>query len=128
MVQLFLDFLDVKPMEKIITHSMILETLKKHNMQTNLKDALKNADGIKSPMGDVACYSMNFAELASEINVHLEGNKVKFTWREYIQLAQIIWDKIKETSRECAGKEIEVKLPAKLGLISAAFSLIGFKL
>jgi hypothetical protein len=28
-------------MEKIITHSMILETLKKHNMQTNLKDALK---------------------------------------------------------------------------------------
>jgi len=43
-------------------------------MQTNLKEALKNADGIKSPMGDIACYSMNFAELASEINVHLEGN------------------------------------------------------
>jgi hypothetical protein len=115
-------------MEKIITHSMILETLKKHNMQTNLKDALKSADTIKSPLGDVACYSMNFAELASEINVHLEGNKVKFTWREYVQLAQIIWDKIKETSRECAGKEIQVKLPSKLSLISAAFSLIGFRL
>ena len=84
-------------MEKIITHSVIFENLKKHNMQTNLKEALKNADGIKSPMGDVACYSMNFAELAGEINVHLEGNKVKFTWREYVQLAQIIWDKIKET-------------------------------
>ncbi len=112
MVQLFLDFLDVKT----------------NNMQTNLKDALKNADGIKSPMGDVACYSMNFAELASEINVHLEGNKVKFTWREYIQLAQIIWNKIKETSRECAGKEIIVTVPPKFSLISAAFSLIGFKL
>jgi hypothetical protein len=97
-------------------------------VQTNLKDALKNAEGIKSPMGDVACYSMNFAELASEINVHLEGNKVKFTWREYIQLAQIIWDKIKETSRECAGKEIIVTVPPKFSLISAAFSLIGFKL
>jgi hypothetical protein len=97
-------------------------------MQTNLKDALKNAEGIKSPMGDVACYSMNFAELASEINVHLEGNKVKFTWREYIQLAQIIWNKIKETSRECAGKEIIVTVPPKFSLISAAFSLIGFKL
>ncbi len=97
-------------------------------MQTNLKEALKNADGIKSPMGDIACYSMNFAELASEINVHLEGNKVKFTWREYIQLAQIIWDKIKETSRECAGKEISVSLPPKFSIISAAFSLIGFKL
>jgi hypothetical protein len=97
-------------------------------MQTNLKDALKNADGIKSPMGDVACYSMNFAELASEINVYLEGNKVKFTWREYVKLAQIIWDKIKDTSRECAGKEIEVKIPPKFSLISAAFSLIGFKL
>jgi hypothetical protein len=97
-------------------------------VQTNLKDALKNAEGIKSPMGDVACYSMNFAELASEINVHLEGNKVRFTWREYIQLAQIIWDKIKETSRECAGKEISVSLPPKFSLISAAFSLIGFKL
>ena len=97
-------------------------------MQINLKEALKSADTIKSPMGDVACYSMNFAELASEINVHLEGNKVKFTWREYIQLAQIIWDKIKETSRECAGKEIQVNLPPKFSLISAAFSLIGFRL
>jgi hypothetical protein len=97
-------------------------------MQTNLKEALKSADTIKSPLGDVACYSMNFAELASEINVHLEGNKVKFTWREYIQLAQIIWDKIKETSKECAGKEISVSLPPKFSIISAAFSLIGFKL
>jgi hypothetical protein len=97
-------------------------------MQTNLKDALKSADTIKSPLGDVACYSMNFAELAGEVDIFMEGNKVKFTWRQYIQLAQIIWDKIKETSRECAGKEIEVKLPPKLGLISAAFALIGFKL
>lgn len=97
-------------------------------METNLKEALKSADTIKSPFGDIACYSMNFAELAAEVNVHMEGNKVKFTWREYIQLAQIIWNKIKETSRECAGKEIEVKLPAKLSLISAAFALIGFKL
>jgi hypothetical protein len=38
-------------------------------------------------------------------------------------LAQIIWDKIKETSQECAGKEIEVKVPPKFGLISAAFAL-----
>ena len=97
-------------------------------METNLKNVLKTADTVKSPLGDVACYSMNFAELASEVNVFMDGNKVKFTWREYIKLAQIIWDKIKETSRECAGKEIEVKLPAKLSLISAAFALIGFKL
>ena len=97
-------------------------------MQTNLKEVLKSADTIKSPIGDIACYSMNIAELASEINVHLEGNKVKFTWREYVQLAQIIWDKIKETSRECAGKEISVSLPPKFSLISAAFALIGFKL
>jgi hypothetical protein len=115
-------------MEKIITHSMILETLKKHNMQTNLKDALKSVDTIKSPLGDVACYSFNFAELTQDISVHLENNKIKFTWREYVQLAQIIWDKIKETSRECAGKEIEVKIPPKFSLISAAFGLIGFKL
>ena len=39
-----------------------------------------------------------------------------------------MFNKIKETSKECAGKEIEVQLPAKLGLISAAFALIGFKL
>ena len=97
-------------------------------VETNLKDALKNAETKKSPIGDIACYSMNFAELAGEINVFMEGNKVKFTWREYIKLAQIIWDKIKETSKECAGKEIEVKLPPKLSLISAAFALIGFKL
>ena len=115
-------------MEKIITHSTIIESLKKHNMQTNLKEALKNADTIKSPLGDVACFSLNFAQLAGEINIYMEGNKIKFTWKNYIQLAQIIWDKIKETSKECAGKEIEVKLPPKLSLISAAFALIGFKL
>jgi len=97
-------------------------------MQTNLKDALKSADTIKSPLGDVACYSMNFAELAGEVDIFMEGNKVKFTWRQYIQLAQIIWDKIKETSRECAGKEIIVTVPPKFSLISAAFALIGFKL
>jgi hypothetical protein len=97
-------------------------------METNFKEALKSADTVKSPIGDIACYSMNIAELASEVNVFMDGNKVKFTWREYIKLAQIIWDKIKETSLECSGKEIEVKLPAKLGLISAAFALIGFKL
>ena len=97
-------------------------------METNLKDALKNADTNKSPLGDVACYSMNFAELAAEISVHVEGNRVKFTWREYVQLAQIIWDKIKETSQECSGKTIEVKVAPKFSLISAAFALIGFKL
>ena len=97
-------------------------------METNLKEALKSANTPKSPIGDIACYSMNFAELASEINVHLEGNKVKFTWREYVQLAQIIWNKIKETSQECAGKTIEIKVPPKFSLISAAFALIGFKL
>jgi hypothetical protein len=99
-------------------------------MQTNLKEALKSADTIKSPLGDVSCYAFNFAELAQEVNVLLtdDGNKVKFTWREYIKLAQIIWDKIKETSRECAGKEIEVKLPPKLSIVGAAFALIGFKL
>ena len=97
-------------------------------MNTNLKEALKSADTVKSPLGDVACYSLNFAQLAGEINIYMEGNKIKFTWREYIQLAQIIWDKIKETSRECAGKEIEIKLPPKLSIVGAAFALIGFKL
>ena len=97
-------------------------------METNLKEALKNADTNKSPLGDISCYAMNIAELSSEVNVLITDNKVKFTWREYVKLAQIIWNKIKETSKECAGKEIEVQLPAKLGLISAAFALIGFKL
>ena len=97
-------------------------------MQTNLKEALKSADTVKSPLGDIACYSFNFAELTQEISVNLENNKIKFTWREYVQLAQIIWDKIKETSKECAGKEIEIKVPPKFSLITAAFALIGFKL
>ena len=97
-------------------------------MNTNLKEALKSADTVKSPLGDVACYSLNFAQLAGEINIYMEGNKIKFTWKNYIQLAQIIWDKIKETSKECAGKEIEVNLPPKLSIVGMAFSLIGFKL
>ena len=97
-------------------------------MNTNLKEALKSADTIRSPLGDVACFSMNWAELAQEIHIYMEGNKIKFTWKNYIQLAQIIWDKIKETSKECAGKEISVNLPPKLSIVGMAFSLIGFKL
>ena len=97
-------------------------------METNFKEALKSADTVKSPIGDIACYSMNIAELASEVHIYMEGNKIKFTWKNYIQLAQIIWDKIKETSKECAGKEISVSLPPKLSIIGMAFSLIGFKL
>ena len=97
-------------------------------METNFKEALKSADTVKSPIGDIACYSMNIAELASDVNIYMEGNKIKFTWKNYIQLAQIIWDKIKETSKECAGKEISVTLPPKLSILGMAFSLIGFKL
>lgn len=97
-------------------------------METNFKEALKSADTIKSPLGDVACFSMNIAELASEVHIYMEGNRIKFTWKNYIQLAQIIWDKIKETSKECAGKEISVSLPPKLSIVGMAFSLIGFKL
>jgi hypothetical protein len=98
-------------------------------MQTNLKDALKNADGIKSPLATWLVIHLILQNLLKKsMHLHPEGTKVKFTWREYVNLAQIIWDKIKETSRECAGKEIEVKVPAKFGLISAAFALIGFKL
>jgi len=97
-------------------------------METNFKEVLKSADTVKSPLGDISCYAFNFAELAQDVNVLLTDNKVKFTWREYIKLAQIIWDKIKETSRECAKKEISVSLPPKFSLISAAFALIGFKL
>jgi hypothetical protein len=99
-------------------------------METNFKEVLKNSDTRKSPLSDIACYSLNFAELAQEISVVVSDDekKIKFTWREYIKLAQIIWDKIKETSQECAGKTIEIKVPPKFSLISAAFSLIGFKL
>ena len=99
-------------------------------METNFKEVLKNSDTKKSPLSDIACYSLNFAELAQSINVIVsdDDKKVKFTWREYVKLAQIIWDKIKETSKECAGKEIEIKVPPKFSLISAAFSLIGFRL
>ncbi len=97
-------------------------------METNFKEVLKSADTVKSPLGDISCYAFNFAELAQDVNVLLTDNKVKFTWREYVKLAQIIWDKIKETSRECGKKEISVSLPPKFSLISAAFALIGFKL
>jgi len=97
-------------------------------METNFKEVLKSANTEKSPLGDISCYAFNFAELAQDVNVLLTDNKVKFTWREYVKLAQIIWDKIKETSRECAKKEISVSLPPKFSLISAAFALIGFKL
>lgn len=92
-----------------------------------------NQRGLKDALEDASCYLGNLEELTTEANEVLvedtEG-KIVLDFKGGVSLLQIVWDKIKETVSECAGKEIEVKLPDGIAgsLIAAALQLVGFKL
>lgn len=96
-------------------------------------EELNEVRSIKDVLGDAGCYLGNLSELteeASEVLVEDVDGKVVLDFTGTISLLQILWDKVKETAQECAGKEITVKLPDGLvgQLIAAALTLIGFKL
>lgn len=88
---------------------------------------------IKDVLGDASCYIGNFAELTedlSEVMVEDEQGKVILDFEGAVNVIQVTWDSVKETALECAGKEIEVRLPdGPLGIIIAAgLAALGFKL
>lgn len=94
---------------------------------------MENAKSIKDVLKDASCYTGNIAELTEEVAdvmVEDQDGKVILDFKGGVALVQVLWDKFKETALECAGKEIQIKLPETLAgqLIGAALGLIGFRL
>jgi len=92
----------------------------------------------KQSLGDVLggaeCYLANMAELAKELQgvlVEQDGNIIKIDdYREVVAIVQVLWDKFKETAKECEGKEFEIKLGNDLVamIVKTTLSVIGFNL
>lgn len=85
-------------------------------------------------IGKSECYLSNLSELAGELKevaVELDGSIIKIdSYQDVVIILQVLWDKFKETAKECEGKDIEVKLPSGLTgvILQAAMAAVGFKL
>lgn len=90
-------------------------------------------DSIKDILAKGGCYLGNIAEMFDEtadVMVENEEGKVVLDFNGARDVVQVIWDKFKETMAECAGKEVEVRLPEGVigGLVAAALGALGFRL
>lgn len=98
-----------------------------------MQDNVEPKDSIKDILAQGGCYLGNVAEMfdeTSDVMVEDADGKVILGFEGARDVIQIVWNKFKETLSECAGKEIEVKLPSGyVGIIlNAALAAIGFKL
>ena len=65
---------------------------------------------------DAGCYTMNLGEMLTDLSTAatFEGDKVKVSYTNVLQLIQILHDNIAETLQECEGKEFVITLPKGL--------------
>ena len=75
------------------------------------------------------CYSLNASEFIQEFNAKFvsdDGKIIKLTFTSGTEIANSIWEKVKETLKECEGREIVVVVPTGIkGLIvNSALSVI----
>ncbi len=82
--------------------------------------------GIKDGLGKGACYAINAGDalqkVATTLPVDADG-KVRLNWDVIKALIQVLWDAFKRTMKDCAGKEVNVKLPPLVALILGALGL-----
>lgn len=73
---------------------------------------------------DVGCYTMNLGEMLTDLSTSatFEGDKVKVSYQNVLQLIQILHDNIAETLQECEGKSFVITLPE--GLIGATIKTL----
>ena len=88
---------------------------------------------IADVLADANCYIGNLNELLADLGdvlVEDEDGVVRVDFADAVKLIQVVWDAVKETSLECADKEIVVKLPEGLPgqLVAALLAIIGIKL
>jgi len=65
---------------------------------------------------DAGCYTMNLGEMLTDLSssATFEGDKVKVSYQNVLQLIQILHDNIAETLQECEGKQFVITLPKGL--------------
>lgn len=98
-----------------------------------MANEIEPKDSIKDILAQGGCILGNVGEMfdeTSDVMVEDADGKVILNFEGARDVLQVVWNKFKETMSECAGKEIEVKLPSGyVGVIlSAALAAIGFKL
>jgi len=73
---------------------------------------------------DAGCYTMNLGEMLTDLSTAatFEGDKVKISYNNVLQLIQILHDNIAETLQECEGKNFVITVPS--GLIGSAIQTI----
>ena len=73
---------------------------------------------------DAGCYTMNLGEMLTDLSssATFEGDKVKISYQNVLQLIQILHDNIAETLQECEGKEFVITLPK--GLIGSTIKTL----
>jgi len=73
---------------------------------------------------DAGCYTMNLGEMLTDLSTAatFEGDKVKVSYSNVLQLIQILHDNIAETLKECEGKEFVITLPK--GLIGSTIKTL----
>ncbi len=73
---------------------------------------------------DAGCYTMNLGEMLTDLSssATFEGDKVKVSYSNVLQLIQILHDNIAETLQECEGKEFVITLPK--GLIGSTIKTL----
>lgn len=66
----------------------------------------------KTKLGNVGCHTINLGELLGQIDsqvLTVEGDKIKIPIDKVPVLLGITWTKLKETFRECEGKELVIE-------------------
>lgn len=94
---------------------------------------VKTEATFKDVLGKSECYFGNIAELAGELDeviVQQPDGKIILNLEGSVAVINTVWAKIKETVKECEGKDLEVNLPDGLVgmIVGAALSAVGIKL
>lgn len=83
----------------------------------------------------LACYNENINELITEFTQKyvdpVTGEFVSVDFNTGVSIVQTLWDKVKETSEECTGTELQIDLGGDglaLLLVRTLLSAIGFKI
>jgi len=74
----------------------------------------------------VACYTINAGQALKSVAETLpvdDAGKVRPSWDVVKALIQVLWDAFKKTMKDCAGREVNVKLPPLVSLILGALGL-----
>lgn len=85
-----------------------------------------SVSNIKDDAGKIACYTINAGQALKSVAETLpidDAGKVRPSWDVAKALIQVLWDAFKKTLKECAGREVQVKLPPLVSLILGALGL-----